>query len=152
MHRHSTQFFKMAEAFGLAANIVGVASFSIQLADSILKLKEFVDKVKEAPETIRYLIVELEMLNSVLIELQNNDEEAKQLGVESLALKRSHDLCSQGSSMLDTVLKEIQRKIESRSRIASLKAVLQMGYIERLRGRVRDAQSILLLARLSFSE
>jgi hypothetical protein len=128
----------MAEAFGLAANTVGVASFSIQLADSILKLKEFVDKVKEAPETIRYLIVELEMLNSVLI--------------ESLALKRSHDLCSQGSSMLNTVLKEIQRKIESRSRIASLKAVLQMGYIERLRGRVRDAQSILLLARLSFSE
>jgi hypothetical protein len=54
--------------------------------------------------------------------------------------------------MLNTVLKEIQRKIESRSRIASLKAVLQMGYIERLRGRVRDAQSILLLARLSFSE
>jgi hypothetical protein len=80
VHRHSTQFFKMAEAFGLAANTVGVASFSIQLADSILKLKEFVDKVKEAPETIRYLIVELEMLNSVLIELQNNDEEAKQLG------------------------------------------------------------------------
>ena len=152
IHQSSTRSSMMAEVFGLVANIAGVASFSIQIADSIFKLKDFVEKVKEAPETIRYLIAELEILDSILLELDSSYGEAIQLGVESLALIRCRDLSCQGSRILEAVLKEIQREIESRSRIGSIKAVLKMGLVERLRVRVRDAQSMLLLARLNFSE
>jgi hypothetical protein len=60
VYTDTTQFSKMAEVLGLVDNIAGLASFSIPIANSILKRKQFVDKVKEAPETIQYLIAELE--------------------------------------------------------------------------------------------
>jgi hypothetical protein len=140
------------EAFGLGANIAGVASFGIQIANSILKLKDLVDKVKEAPETVQHLIAELEILKLLLLELDNSYGETMRMGVESLALMRCRDLCCQGSRLLEIVLKEIQREIESRSKTGSIKAVLKMGSVERLRGRLRDAQSMLLLARPRLSE
>jgi hypothetical protein len=141
----------MAE-FGVVASGLGVASLGIQIGQSIIKLKEFVDKVKEAPETIRYLIAELEILDSILLELKNSDEEAKKLGVESFALRRCQDLCSQGSRGLEALLKEVQREIRKRPTIGSLKAVLKMGSVEKLRNKVRDAQFMLLFARMNFSE
>jgi hypothetical protein len=141
----------MAELFGAVASGLGVASLGIQIGQSILKLKEFVEKVKEAPETIQYLIAELEILNSILRELKKSDEEAKELGVDSLALRQCQDLCCRGSSELKDVLEEVQRKIGSRPTIGSLKAVLKMSSVEKLRDRVREARSLLMFAHLNFS-
>jgi hypothetical protein len=141
----------MAELFGTVASGLGVASLGIQIGQSILKLKEFVDKVKEAPETIQYLIAELEILNSILRELKKSDEEAKELGVDSLALQQCQDLCHRGSTELKDVLEDVQRKIGSRPTIGSLKAVLKVSSVEKLRGRVGEARSLLMFAHMNFS-
>lgn len=46
----------MAEVLGVVASGISVASFAIQLADSIKKLEKFVDNVRDAPEDIKYTI------------------------------------------------------------------------------------------------
>jgi hypothetical protein len=43
------QVTKMAELAVISSGF-GIASFAIQVADSVVKLKDFIDSVREAPE------------------------------------------------------------------------------------------------------
>jgi hypothetical protein len=58
----------MAE-LGAVASAIGIASFGIQVADSVIKLKDFWERVKEAPEEIRFVLEEIETLSLVLAEI-----------------------------------------------------------------------------------
>jgi hypothetical protein len=46
----------MAEILGIVAGGIGIASFVVQIGDSLVKLKGFTDFVKNAPEELSYLI------------------------------------------------------------------------------------------------
>jgi len=59
----------MAEAFGLAAGVIGVASLALQLADSINKLRELREKVKTLPSELEDTIEELDTLGGLLTQL-----------------------------------------------------------------------------------
>lgn len=63
----------MAE-LGIAASGIGIASLAIQVGDSILKVRGFWDRVKEAPEDIRYILEEIETLSLVLSDLGRNND------------------------------------------------------------------------------
>ncbi|KAI7232878.1 hypothetical protein KC330_g5680 [Hortaea werneckii] len=56
----------MAEALGVAAGALGFASFGIQLADSVMKLKRFCDEVKGVPRKLQRLTDELEIMTEAL--------------------------------------------------------------------------------------
>ena len=52
----------MAEVFGIAAGTIGVVSLSIQLAESLQKVKSFYSAVKNAPTQAEELIEEIEIM------------------------------------------------------------------------------------------
>lgn len=54
------------EGLGAAASVVAVASIAIQIGDSALKLKKFVDSIKDAPEELKLLIGETNTLICLL--------------------------------------------------------------------------------------
>ena len=56
---------------GLSATASGLAvvSVAVQLAESFKKLSDFWKSIKEAPDDIREISVELEVLSSVLIQI-----------------------------------------------------------------------------------
>jgi hypothetical protein len=60
----------MAEAFGIAAGAVGVVSLSIQLAESLQKVKGFYAAVRNAPPQIEELIEEIEIMQDILSDLE----------------------------------------------------------------------------------
>ena len=52
-----------------AASVVGVVSLAVQLGDSIKKLRDFWDPVKEAPDHVHAITTGLSLLSSVLTEI-----------------------------------------------------------------------------------
>jgi hypothetical protein len=54
----------MAEAVGLAASIAGLIGITGQPGKGILFIKGFLDDAKDAPDDIRLLSVEVELLSS----------------------------------------------------------------------------------------
>ena len=64
----------MAE-LGIISGSLGIISLAIQVADSLMKLKSFIDTVKEAPGDIKYLVRQIEALNLVLSSCSLNEHE-----------------------------------------------------------------------------
>ena len=52
-----------------AASVIAVVSLAVQLADSAKQLCDFWSSIKDAPEDIRTIITDLELLTSVLAEM-----------------------------------------------------------------------------------
>ena len=51
----------MAEAFGVAASAVGIASLGIQIVNSVRQLLDLWTYIKEAPEFVRKLLEDLKL-------------------------------------------------------------------------------------------
>lgn len=66
----------MAEAFGIAAGAIGVVSLSIQLAESLQKVKTFYASVKNAPPQVAELIEEFEIMQDILSDLEVGSQSA----------------------------------------------------------------------------
>lgn len=62
------------EGLAGAASIIAVASIAIQLADSIKKLCDFWEAIKDAPDEITTLVQELKLLDLVLKKIHINEE------------------------------------------------------------------------------
>jgi hypothetical protein len=139
----------MAE-IGVIASGIGVASFAIQVADSILKLKGFLDSVKDAPEEIKYLIEEIDTLSTLLSEFDtdilNGESE-----LDSSSVRKCWEHCSRALRVLQTSVRELDVDIGRRRRVGSFKAVLKKVSIERLKDRLKSAQIMLLMAHQIYS-
>jgi len=66
----------MAEPFGVAAGVIGVVSLSIQLAESLQKVKGFYAAVNNAPLQIEELIEEIEIMQDILSDLESGSQSA----------------------------------------------------------------------------
>jgi hypothetical protein len=139
----------MAE-IGVIASGMGIASLAFQVADSILKLKEFLDNVKEAPEEIKYLIEEIDTL-SILLSGLDADIPNKESELDSSSMRKCWVHCSRGLGILEAIVRELDMDIGKRRRIGSFKAVLKKGSIERLKDRLKSAQIMLLMAHQIYS-
>jgi hypothetical protein len=62
----------MAEAFGVISGGLSVVSLAIQIADSIKRLKDFCDLVKEAPDEVCLALDEVEVLSLVLQDIEHS--------------------------------------------------------------------------------
>lgn len=63
---------KMAETLGVVGSIVGVAGFAGQLVKSSKFLYDFFKGIRDAPDDVRKLLEELEILGSIFGNIQNS--------------------------------------------------------------------------------
>ncbi|TVY91039.1 hypothetical protein LAWI1_G003473 [Lachnellula willkommii] len=141
----------MAE-LGVTASAISVASIAIQVGDSIIKLKDFWNHVKEAPEEIKWLIEEIETLSFVLSGVESSKARDDPPHLEPAFASRCLELCRKGAGILEAVVKEADEEIRKRKRVGGVKAVLKKGMIERLKERLRSAQLMLMLSNQAYSE
>lgn len=78
----------MAER-GTIASGIGLAAFVIEVGDKILKLKSFIDSIKEAPEEVDWLIMQMNILHLLLSNSGTNKTDI----VDANIADRSHQLC-----------------------------------------------------------
>lgn len=57
-----------------AASVIAVVSLAVQLADTAKQLCDFWTSIKDAPEDIRTIVADLELLNGVLAEMASESQ------------------------------------------------------------------------------
>lgn len=84
----------MAEVIGVVASGVSLAQLAGNITSCLIKLKNYWDQVKEAPEEIEYLLREIESFNLILSHIQND------LGpsavFDNACVQQSLNLCTEG--------------------------------------------------------
>ena len=74
-----------------AASGIAVVSLAIQLGDSVKKLCEFWASVKEAPDDVRAITADLQLLSSVLAGIASEEQHVELDPTLIAALKACHD-------------------------------------------------------------
>lgn len=135
----------MAEAFGVAAGVVGLASLSIQLADSVQKLRNYYRIYDEAPENVRSLIETLETLKRILDQVCPSTGAYTASPVHVQLLEDCRNWCQGIKDNIHGTLITIEAEILRRPRLGKAKFILHKTSIDQLLQKLHDAKLDLLL-------
>jgi hypothetical protein len=136
----------MAEAFGIAAGIVGLASLGVQLTDTIAKLKDARRTYKDAPDDVEALIAALEVLNRILTHICPPNQQFLTAQPQDQLLEDCKSWCQNIRSGIFDILQECRSDILSQPRLGKAKYVFRKGGIDQLLHRLQRAKLDLLLA------
>ena len=140
----------MAEILGLVSGVITVAQLAGQVGASVLRLKSLWGEVKDVPESINALMMQLELLDLVLSEM--DDEFPRMQSILStdrlaiLSLKHSR----QAKKNLDHLVNDLQLQISSAKRlkrgIAKVKVTLKKDLIRTYQDRLTNTLQLLSLS------
>lgn len=129
-----------------AATGIAVASITIQLADQLKKIYDFWNSWKDAPEDIRSLVKDLELLLSVLDQIRKDEE---QLGTDQTTTAILRSCESQVDSCM-TVLKDLERGLVVQSRRirrwSVLRTLVNKGNLKKFHESLQSTKMTLMLA------
>lgn len=133
------------EGLSAAASGIAVLSVAVQLAESFKKLCDFWTSIKEAPENIRAISVDLELLSSVLTQIALETQHVEPDATLIAALNS----CCVKVKTLTTILNEIEPGFAStRFRVrkwTALKATLKHGELLKFQEGLERLKGTLLL-------
>jgi hypothetical protein len=137
----------MAEVLGVVASGMSVMSLAFQVADSVKKLKDFCDFVKDAPEEIRLTLDEIEAMTLVLGDIDESVQAQNSLPPSTKnAVARSIRLCRTCAATLQSLATELQNGLARQKRRSSFKVALTREKLMNIKARIECSKSTLLLA------
>jgi hypothetical protein len=138
----------MAEVLGVIASGVAISQLASQVTSSIIKLNKCWDKIKEAPDDIRQLILEIDSLNLILRHI-GDDLSISEPPRGSICIDQSMKLCKEGADELRNLVSELAKKINGKSgwrkKVGEVKVVLRKEDLKRLKRRMKIAVRLLSL-------
>jgi len=129
----------MAEVLGVVASGLSVGSFAIQVVDSVQKLRNFWNSIKDAPDNIKALLEELDTLGRIII-LEDQGQASSEA--------RLH--CQSAASKVTAVVKDLEGVFGTAKRArywAKVKAALEEKKLEKCLKRLERAKLSLILAK-----
>ena len=134
------------DGLSAAASGIAVVSIAIQLAESVKKLCDFWDSIKEAPDDVRAISTDLEILSKVLAQIAHESQNQEPDATLVAALQG----CSVKVRTLDEIVSDIEPGFSSkRFRVrkwTALRAVLKHGQVVKFQGALESLKVTLLLA------
>jgi hypothetical protein len=100
----------MAEVFGIAGGAIGAISLSIQLAESLQKVKCFYAAVKNAPAQIEELIEEIEIMQDILSDLESGSQSAHM--ASSASMRRCIKVAQRATKNFVAFSSQIQTRVK----------------------------------------
>ncbi|OQD98846.1 hypothetical protein PENSOL_c008G11130 [Penicillium solitum] len=147
----------MAEAIGIASGAITFATVVVQVGQSILTLKNCWDEMRDAPEDIRKLVREIELLGLILADIEDDlsqDSIYSALQDNKHALK-SFNLCKDAAEDLNAICMDLSRDVHPSSRMRrsykALRIVMQNGKIEKYRSRLQNVIQLLTLSQQCYT-
>jgi hypothetical protein len=138
----------MAEAFGVAAGVFGVVSLSIQLAESVQKVKGFYANVKNAPPRLADLLEEIAEMSELIKELEH---EQQSTGViSSPPMNKCIESSLKAVEYFAAFSVELDTRVKTRKFGGGIQFALGQEEIERMLNRVERAKSLLTLAYMQY--
>ena len=134
----------MAEVFGAVAGVFGVVSLSMQLAESIQKVKSFRANFKQACPRLADLVEEIEETCDLMIELEH---EVQDTGVvTSLLMYRCMNSSRKAVEYFARVTRELETYAKRRRIRGGLRYALSQDDVARMLSRMERAKGLLAMA------
>jgi hypothetical protein len=145
-------YYNMAEVIGIVASGISIAQIAGQVASSIVKIKNFWDQVKAAPDDINHLLREVDSFSLILQHIRDDliHNALPELFLNNSCVRQSLELCRGGAVELEELANDLAGKLDGKSglrrNIGSMKIVLKQDDIKRLKRRLKIAIRLLSLA------
>ena len=130
----------------VAASGVAFASIALQLVDSVKKLCEFWSSIKEAPEDILFISVDLQVLSGVVTNIASEGQHH----VPDAAVIAALVLCDGKVKTLIAIVTELEPGFESKSlrvrKWTAFKVVFKSDKLKKFRESLEGMKTTLILA------
>jgi hypothetical protein len=142
----------MAEVLGVVASGIAVGQLFGEVTSCIIKLKEYCKQIKDAPDDVRYLLLEIDAFSLILRHIRDDQAlwQTTDNRAGSICVEHSLKLCREAVDELNYLVIELAEKIEGkggwRRKAGAAKLVLKKEEIKRLKTRVDNATRLLTLA------
>lgn len=145
--------YSMAEVLGIIASGTSVVSLAIKITENLKRAIDFCESIREAPNDIRRILLELQLLSNLILAIQLVHEKHQSPPVDDATLKQCLSLVKYDMSKLSSIILELERKLSSEKIIkrswARVQVVLSEKKIARLRSLLEGAKGALQLLHLS---
>ena len=146
-------YFKMAEILAVAASGMSVVSLAIQITESIQKLKDFSDNIKNAPVEIRLALDEVEILSLVLEDIDQSIQQELFLSpLIQTAVMKSLRLCRVTGEALTSLVKEMEANMDVGKKRGALKFAMKKEKLDHFRQMLENAKLTILLANQCYNQ
>lgn len=150
----------MAEVLGAVASSFAIAGVVVKGGTAIAKLRSLWAQVKDAPNTIDDLLVQLEILEPMLADFESQlAQECAPLRVgifNNAGAVRSARYCRMVMDELKGIVSELSAEIESSRRktrsVAKVRVVLKKDILSRLQEQLERAVRFMNLAHLGYQK
>ena len=142
----------MAEVFGLIASGVSIGALAGQIASSVVKLKSYLDQVRDVPEDISILINEIEDLHFLLCDIEDDQRRNpySAMLLDNNSATRCLDRCKRGVERLQRVVDEIALEFERfkpmKRRWKATKIIFKWDRVEKYKTELASAVRLLTLS------
>jgi hypothetical protein len=134
----------MAEVFGIAGGAIGAISLSIQLAESIQKIKSFYGAVKNSPTQIEELIEEIEIMQDILSDLESGSQSTNM--ASSASMRRCMKVAQRATKSFVAFSSQLQTRIKKSRFRGGAKFALSRDDIKEMLDQLERTKSSLNLA------
>jgi hypothetical protein len=140
----------MAEIVGVVASGISIGTLAAQVASSIIKLKSLWNELRDAPDDIKDLIDEAEILNNILLDL-NDDDPSLVIGLEHQQSRvECLRYCQAASKKISLLVEDLHAEIEMskglRRKIISAKLILRKDQVKKYKSRLKGTVRLLSLS------
>lgn len=134
------------EVISGAASVIGIVSLAIQLTDSIAKLSDFLGSIQEAPNNIKVILTDLDLLSTILSDIQLHENKyAPNASVKSALASLEHKVAA-----FMALVKQYEPSSKSSSRRmrkwTSVKAAFKDKKVKAFQQSLNDSKTTLMLA------
>lgn len=110
------------DPFSITSSAIGVATFTQQLVQSVIMLKQFCNDVRNAPEELKETLDEIEHITQIMQEVGR--DEMQSLGGQGETLTRSVHLCKKAAGRIFALTTELQSNVK-RNKFGAVRAVMK---------------------------
>ena len=140
----------MAEIIGVVASGIAVGQLVGQVGNSLMKIRDFWERMGDAPGDLKTSLLEIEALYLVLTSISEEQQNSISSPgrAQDRSMERTVTLCHDAMDELTKLVRELDLTLKGSSRlkrkIATVRATLKKSQIERFKARLNSA--ILLLS------
>lgn len=129
---------------------IGVASFGIQIAESIQNCLRFWRSVRDAPSDIGRIVEDLEVLDEILNSVMTYHQGLQRSGnsLQPIPIPRALRSCFSRLKDVNRTINDLEMRFQTRKIWTSLRAAVREEAISKVRRDLETAKSSLLLSNL----
>lgn len=140
----------MAEIVGLISSVITVSQVAGQVSSSVFKLKRLWNEVRDVPDSINALMTQLELLNSVLLEMETqlplNPSIVQTDRLAMLSLEHSRRALQNLEKLVNDLHQQISATKLLKRGVLCVKVVLKKELIRAFQERLQNALQLFSLA------